>query len=133
MNFKVNFNCQIRDCKFLLAEEYQLKDVYNDAWFGVKNFRQTESKRVNGSHSFVRCFYSSQIRKAVDEDDVGKLVKLNSQMKEYGFSFKDLPHYREENIYVDGKAYEPPLEQALAKKSPQAFKYILENTLTDEG
>ncbi len=128
-----NADQTIRDCKFLLAEDYQMKEVVSDEWFMVKNFRYNESRRVNGMHSFVRCFFYSKIRKAIEKNDVDSLAKVNADLNELGHSFKDLAHYRNADIFVDGKTYEPPLELAMSLQSVTTFRYILENTLTDES
>jgi len=128
-----NADQKIRDCKFLLAEDFKMKEVANDEWFMVKNFRFNESRRVNGIHSFIRCFYFGRIQKAIENNDVAKLAKINADLNEVGHSFKDLAHYRNPYIFVDGKAYEPPLELAMSLHSVTTFRYILENTLSNES
>ncbi len=116
-----------------MPEEYQLEEVLTDEHFGVKNFRSNETRRTNGSHLFLKCFYTMRIRKEIANNSDVNLKLINEELKNYGLSFKDLPHYVQTNHFVNGKLYQPPLEYAIEKKALIAFRYILENTITEEG
>ena len=104
----------------------------NDEGYCVKNFRFNEIKRVNGAHTFIRCFVHKHIKQAVENNDVEQLNEINKYLGNYTLSFRDLPHNLCGDIYVDDEAYEPPLEMAMRLKRFAAFRYILENSITDD-
>lgn len=110
-----------------------MDEVLDDDYFCVKNFRANETRRTNGSHLFIKCFYTKRIRKEIDANSDQNLNMINNELKNYGLSFKDIPNYVQNNHFVGGKLYQPPLEFAIAKRSLAAFRYILENSITDEG
>ena len=126
--FKPDFIFQIRDSKFLLADEYQNEEVINDEWFGIKNFRDNEIKNCNAVDSFVKCFVYSDVKKAIMDNNEDELKLINERLKVYDLSLKNLPFWFD-NSFVNGEAYIPPLELAMDLRSFTAFRYILESTV----
>ena len=110
-----------------------MEEVMRDDWFGVRNFRDKETRRVNGYHSYIRGFEYEAIRAAIEQNDSSKLAEINLKLSNYGLGFKDLPHYKLNNCWIGDALFEPPLEMAIRCKSVTAFRYILENTFTDAG
>lgn len=110
-----------------------MDEVIKDDWFCVKNFRDRETRRVNGYHSFIRSFEYEGIRLAIEQNDSSRLAEINFKLNNFGLSFKDLPHYKISDCWIGDALFEPPLELAIRCKSVTAFRYILENTFTDAG
>lgn len=84
-------------------------------------------KRVNGACSNVICFEYLNIKKAIESNDIKELDIINLNMKNSFFSFKDIVMWKSEKSYIEGKAFIPPLEQAMMDKCFLSFQYLLEN------
>ena len=95
----------------------------------TKNFKETEVKKNNGVQMYLKCFEYKKIVSAIDTNDVAELAKLNLSLNKMNFSFKDVPFWRTDSCFLEGKPYVPPLEYAMQKRSFSAFRFILENCL----
>ena len=122
----------LRDSKFLLAEEYLNREVQADEWFRVKNFRLDEIRRQDGIHSLIRCFEYHKIKKAIEQNTESDLNQLSANLAKLSLTLKDIPFVRSDNTWIEGAIYLPPLEYAMYKRCFTSFRYFLDNTMQQQ-
>ena len=113
----------------MAAEDFLNDEVQNDDSFMVKNFKENEMKKSAGVQIYLKCFEYKRIKQAIERNDAVELARINMALKNFGFSLKDVPFWRSNNCFVEGKPYIPPLEYAMEKRSISAFRFLLENTI----
>ncbi|RMZ94002.1 hypothetical protein BpHYR1_015846 [Brachionus plicatilis] len=112
-----------RDSKFLLAEEYELDEVINDDWFGVKNFKEKQTHGSRAIELFMMCFQFKKFKLAIEDNNLDHLKKLNEKLNIYNLSIIDFPILKRSLQDEDSISL---IEIAMKFRSYSAFRYILE-------
>lgn len=106
----------------MLAEEYELEEVIGDDWFGVRDFKTSQTHSSKAIELFMMCFQFEKFKFAIKDNNIDHLKKLSAKLIVYNLSIIDFPM---DNLQ---KYHEPDtlLEIAIKFKSFLAFRHLLE-------
>lgn len=108
----------------MLAEEYELKEVLGDDWFGVKDFKKNKMPSQKAIETFMMCFQFKKFKSAIEDNNLEQLKMLIARLKIYNLSIIDFPILK-----CKLQDHQNPislLEIAIKYRSFSAFRYILE-------
>lgn len=108
----------------MLAEEYELEEVLDDDWFGVRSFKNNQTNNSRAIELFMMCFQFEKFKIAIKDNNIDQLKILCKKLMIYNLSIIDFPLYMpnlqnyHESITL--------LEIAVRYKHYSAFRYLLE-------